>query len=86
MISGDLPLENFLTTALIQFIHIISLQDNQITLSDNFDAFISSKYSITAGYFARAVVNNILTGGQMETSAVDIDEDDDGNVDKCTVS
>jgi len=57
-----------------------------MTLSDNLDAFISSKYSITAGYFARAVVNNILTGGQMETSAVDIDEDDDGNVDKCTVS
>uniref|UniRef100_A0A2H8TML0 Phosphorylase b kinase regulatory subunit n=1 Tax=Melanaphis sacchari TaxID=742174 RepID=A0A2H8TML0_9HEMI len=61
-------------------------KDNQMTRSDNLDAFISSKYSITAGYFARAVVNNILTGGQLETSAVDIDEDDDGNDDKCTVS
>lgn len=53
--------------------------------TDNLDAFISSKYSITTGYLARAVVNGILTGGQLETSAVDIDEDDD-NADKCTVS
>lgn len=62
-------------------------QDNQLVRTDNLDAFISSKYSITTGYLARAVVNNILTGGQLETSAVDIHHDeDDANDDKCTVS
>lgn len=53
--------------------------------SDDLDAFVSSKYSITSGYLARAVVNNILTGGELETLAVDIVEDDN-NDDKCTVS
>lgn len=53
--------------------------------SNNLDNFISLKYSTTTGYLARAVVNNILTGGQLETSAVDIDEGGE-NDDKCKVS
>lgn len=65
----------------------LHLQDNQLVYSDNLDAFISSNYSTTSGYLARAVVNNILTVGKLETSSVDIDDEDDDNEDKiCTVS
>ncbi|KAL4100994.1 hypothetical protein QTP88_021015 [Uroleucon formosanum] len=84
--NPELTLKELNLDSLVTEANKMFCKDNQMTLSDNLDAFISSKYSITAGYFARAVVNNILTGGQMETSAVDIDEDDDGNIDKCTVS
>lgn len=54
--------------------------------TENLDDFISAKYSTTTGYLARAVVNNILTGGQLETSVVDIDDENGHNEDKCMVS
>jgi hypothetical protein len=62
------------------------LQDNQLVRTENLDNFISAKYSTTTGYLARAVVNNILTGGQLETSVVEIDDENDQNEDKCMVS
>lgn len=41
--------------------------------------FFSATHSLTTGYLARAVVNNVLKGGQLATAAVnasDMDQDD----------
>ena len=41
--------------------------------------FFSATHSLTTGYLARAVVNNVLKGGQLATAAVnasDVDQDD----------
>ncbi|XP_050425684.1 probable phosphorylase b kinase regulatory subunit beta isoform X2 [Adelges cooleyi] len=79
-LRDELNLDSLITEANIMF-----CKDNMLKVSEDLDPFISSKYSTTTGYLARAVVNNILTGGQLETSSVDIDEDSE-DVDKCKVS
>ncbi|VVC30201.1 Hypothetical protein CINCED_3A013396 [Cinara cedri] len=76
----ELNLDNLVSEANKMF-----CKDNQMARTSDLSAFISSKYSITTGYLARAVVNHILTGGQLETSAVDIGENAE-NDDKCKVS
>ncbi|XP_050528785.1 probable phosphorylase b kinase regulatory subunit beta isoform X3 [Daktulosphaira vitifoliae] len=79
-LRDELNLDNLIIQANLMF-----CKDNNSKVNDKLDQFISSKYSITTGYLARAVVNNILTGGQLETSSVDLEEDEEDE-DKCKVS
>ncbi|XP_063236917.1 probable phosphorylase b kinase regulatory subunit beta isoform X2 [Bacillus rossius redtenbacheri] len=60
--------------------------DNKLGRSDDstdLTPFCSTHYSVTIGYLARAVVNNVLQGGQLMTAESD---DDIGQEDPCRLS
>lgn len=42
-------------------------QDHNLSNVDDKLSFFSAHYSITTGYLARAIVNNVLTGGCVTT-------------------
>ncbi|XP_025426004.1 probable phosphorylase b kinase regulatory subunit beta isoform X2 [Sipha flava] len=84
--NPELTLKELNLDNLVNEANRIFCKDNQLVRTENLDNFISAKYSTTTGYLARAVVNNILTGGQLETSVVEIDDENDQNEDKCMVS
>lgn len=54
-------------------------KDNRMEDCKDVGVFFSAAHSVTTGYLARAVVNNVLKGGQLATAAVnanDMDQDD----------
>lgn len=59
-------------------------KDNKLPVTKDHTKFFSAPLSITTGYLARAVVNNVLQGGQLATGS---DNDNDGQYDDmCKVS
>jgi hypothetical protein len=50
-------------------------------------SFYAAKQSITTGYLARAVVNNVLKGGELATSCLDsIDGTHEDDLQHCCIS
>lgn len=50
------------------FLNLLTcLQDHNLSNIDDKTIFFSAHYSVTTGYLARAVVNNVLTGGCVTT-------------------
>ena len=44
---------------------LLFLQDHNMEVTSDMSSFFSAHYSQTAGCLARAVVNNVLTGGSV---------------------
>jgi phosphorylase kinase alpha/beta subunit len=51
---------------------------------DDLTPFFSTHYSMTTGYLARAVVNNVLQGGQLATGSGS--DNDIGQEEPCRIS
>lgn len=49
------------------YIFVVCSQDHNLSNIDDKSSFFSAHYSITTGYLARAIVNNVLTGGCVTT-------------------
>ncbi|KAI5742782.1 hypothetical protein M8J77_011338 [Diaphorina citri] len=61
-------------------------KDNNIERKD-MKSFYAAKQSITTGYLARAVVNNVLKGGELATSCLDsIDGTHEDDLQHCCIS
>ncbi|XP_018908570.1 probable phosphorylase b kinase regulatory subunit beta isoform X2 [Bemisia tabaci] len=74
----QLDLDEIVTDAFQMF-----CKDNYLeSVCQDKSVFYSAKHSITTSYLARAVVNNVLTGGQLETSSLDLEQEDD----RCRIS
>lgn len=43
-------------------------KDHDLEKNDDMSPFFAAHYSVTTGYLARAVVNNVLTGGCVTTT------------------
>lgn len=54
--------------------HLI-FKDNQMENCRDVTVFFSAPNSVTTGYLARAVVNNVLQGGQLAPSSDGEEED-----------
>lgn len=52
---------------LIEDAFIMYCKDHELEQTD-MTSFFAAHYSVTTGYLARAVVNNVLTGGCMTTT------------------
>jgi phosphorylase kinase alpha/beta subunit len=61
-----------------------NLQDNKLEKLDDLTPFFSTHYSMTTGYLARAVVNNVLQGGQLATGSGS--DNDIGQEEPCRIS
>lgn len=49
---------------------VMYCKDNELDTTDMV-SFFAAHYSVTTGYLARSVVNNLLTGGCMTTTNID---------------
>lgn len=58
-------------------------KDQQESESHNLRVFISKRQSITTSYLARAVVNNVLKESKLETSLLDVENNEE---DYCSIS
>lgn len=66
VLQGNTLMYNTLLMLMLLEILFCSQDHNLANLNDK-SSFFSAHYSITTGYLARAVVNNVLTGGCMTT-------------------
>jgi phosphorylase kinase alpha/beta subunit len=73
---------NALTTVIIWS---CNFQDNKIDKLDDLTPFFSAHYSMTTGYLARAVVNNVLQGGELATGS-NSNDNDIGQEEPCRIS
>ncbi|KAK0088116.1 hypothetical protein PV325_013112 [Microctonus aethiopoides] len=76
--SGELNLNKLVDDAFIMY-----CKDHELTETQDMLPFFSAHYSVTAGYLARAVVNNVLTGGRMTTTDINVFDDTE---DMCNIS
>ncbi|XP_044021061.1 probable phosphorylase b kinase regulatory subunit beta isoform X2 [Aphidius gifuensis] len=70
---------------LVEDAYIMYCKDNNLIQNDNMQEFFSMHCSVTTGYLARAVVNNVLTGGCMTTIS-DTDLVPSDNNEMCNIS
>lgn len=47
---------------------VMYCKDHDLTITQDMSSFFGAHYSVTTGYLARAVVNNVLTGGCVTTA------------------
>nr|CAD7396022.1 unnamed protein product [Timema poppensis] len=69
---------------LVQDAFKIYCKDNKLEKSENLSPFFNTHYSLTTSYLARAVVNNVLQGGQLLT--VSETDDEIGQEEPCRIS
>nr|CAD7596405.1 unnamed protein product [Timema genevievae] len=69
---------------LVQDAFKIYCKDNKLEKSENLSSFFNTYYSLTTSYLARAVVNNVLQGGQLLT--VSENDDEIGQEEPCRIS
>ncbi|KAJ4443780.1 hypothetical protein ANN_05558 [Periplaneta americana] len=77
--QNQLDLDHLVTEAF----HIYC-KDNKLEKLDDLTPFFSTHYSMTTGYLARAVVNNVLQGGHLATGSET--DDDIGQEEPCRIS
>ncbi|XP_021927743.1 probable phosphorylase b kinase regulatory subunit beta isoform X5 [Zootermopsis nevadensis] len=69
---------------LVKEAYFMYCKDNKTEKLDDLTPFFSTHYSITTGYLARAVVNNVLQGGQLATGSEN--DNDIGQEEPCRIS
>nr|CAD7452768.1 unnamed protein product [Timema tahoe] len=69
---------------LVQDAFKIYCKDNKLEKSENLSSYFNTYYSLTTSYLARAVVNNVLQGGQLLT--VSETDDEIGQEEPCRIS
>lgn len=69
---------------LVKEAFLLYCKDNKTEKLDDLTPFFSTHYSMTTGYLARAVVNNVLQGGQLATGSGS--DNDIGQEEPCRIS
>ncbi|GFG40372.1 hypothetical protein Cfor_00569 [Coptotermes formosanus] len=76
---NQLDLDHLVNEAFLMY-----CKDNKIENQEDLTPFFSTHYSMTTGYLARAVVNNVLQGGQFATGSHN--DNDIGQEEPCRIS
>ncbi|XP_075211939.1 putative phosphorylase b kinase regulatory subunit beta isoform X2 [Lycorma delicatula] len=76
---NQLDLDELVTEAFKMFRKDAELKDCDLAI------FFAEKHSVTTGYLARAVVNNVLKGGQLATSSTVSNATDSHKEDQCRI-
>ncbi|XP_020296478.1 probable phosphorylase b kinase regulatory subunit beta isoform X3 [Pseudomyrmex gracilis] len=71
---------------LVEDSFVMYCKDHNLSNVDDKSSFFSANYSITTGYFARAVVNNVLTGGCVTTIVDTNDIIDESHREMCKIT